>query len=496
MEEIHSLKLKSDNFEVEFGIIPTIIDIDKSLVDDSRKQTISNGLRTVNAQLSANDQKIDTLNKEIDRLTNHADGIDYMVAVGSGVLVGLIDSFWVGSFDFRSAKAWSNRQVNEFVMKVAQSKGYKGKRLDGAIKFLEGKFKIPTDSLWKRQQVGISERSHHLDDMAHHPTPIGLFFSILTQFTQSGYFQNHQGTFFKIIVDETRQMFVGTDIRSKIFAGTVNWFFHLVSDMSGSNKTAGVGIGVPGPILSLIKELSAIPGFNKTGVVKKAHEAFVKSRFDLRSELAVGHLMARQAVPVILNEFIVRAFYFIRRLVKEAKEKKDFAKITWENTLPWKNRTIVRMLTIATGTFTVIDLADAAIRAGVKSGGTALVFAKEFLLHVNFVGAGRFAVAVSTDVYMGVKRSKLRNQRLILYSEQLHLMNATVFYSQAGVWLAAETTHQTINEAIRMMEKATSAFQKSILENSSSLDNIEQYVPKVEENNPGMTNQIQRLIEY
>ena len=72
MEEIHSLKLKSDNFEVEFGIIPTIIDIDKSLVDDSRKQTISNGLRTVNAQLSANDQKIDTLNKEIDRLTNHA----------------------------------------------------------------------------------------------------------------------------------------------------------------------------------------------------------------------------------------------------------------------------------------------------------------------------------------------------------------------------------------------------------------------------------------
>ncbi|WP_028560536.1 hypothetical protein [Paenibacillus pinihumi] len=86
-------------------------------------------------------------------------------------------------------KAWSNQITNDFVMKVVKAQGYEGNRLDGAIKFLEGKFHIPGDNIWKGKNVGISAKSHHLDDLAHHPTPIGLFFSILTQFTKTGYFR-------------------------------------------------------------------------------------------------------------------------------------------------------------------------------------------------------------------------------------------------------------------------------------------------------------------
>jgi hypothetical protein len=115
-----------------------------------------------------------------------------------------------------------------------------------------------------------------------------------------------------------------------------------------------------------------------------------------------------------LNEVIVRSFYFIRRLVVEIREKKEFGKIEWKNTLPFKNRTIIRMLTIATGTFTLVDLADAAIRGAIKSGGNAALFAKEFILRVNFVGVGRFAVAVVTDMAMGVKRSRRRNERMAI----------------------------------------------------------------------------------
>jgi hypothetical protein len=63
------------------------------------------------------------------------------------------------------------------------------------------------------------------------------------------------------------------------------------------------------------------------------------------------------------------------------------------------------MLTIATGTFTLVDLTDAAIRGALKSGGNAALFAKEFVLRVNFVGVGRFAVAAATDIAMGVNRS-------------------------------------------------------------------------------------------
>ena len=161
-----------------------------------------------------------------------------MVAVGSGILAGLVDSFWVGTFDFKRGKAWSNKKVNDFVMKVAKSKGYEGERLDRAIKFLEDKFKIPSDNIWSGKDLGISARSHHLDDLAHHPTPIGLFFSILTQFTKKGYFQNSSGQFLPITVDENGEGLIGHDVSTKLFCGTINWFFHLVSDMSGSNKLA------------------------------------------------------------------------------------------------------------------------------------------------------------------------------------------------------------------------------------------------------------------
>ena len=152
MKEIIGLKLENNDFEVEFEILPPV---GESPAIDSRKHAIDDGLRTVNAQLSSNQQKIDALNKEIDRLTNHADGIDYMVAVGSGILAGLIDSFWVGAFNLESGKKLSNRQVNEFVMNVAKQRGYKGDRLHGAIGHLEDKYKIPSDNIWKGNSQGI-----------------------------------------------------------------------------------------------------------------------------------------------------------------------------------------------------------------------------------------------------------------------------------------------------------------------------------------------------
>lgn len=510
MDKIPSLKLQCVELEVEFEIIAIA---QESCENDPRKQEIDDGLRTVNSQLSAKQQKRDALNKEIDNLTNHADGFDYMVAVGSGLLAGLIDSFWVGSFDFEAGKAWSNKQVNNFVMKVAKGRGFEGNRLKDAIAFLEKEFKIFTDNIWKGQDLGISARSHHIDDMAHHPSPIGLFFSILTQFTKHGYFQNNQGEFLSITTDENGGELIGTGIPSKIFAGTVNWFFHLVSDMSGSKKTAGAGMGIPGPIISLLKELSAIPGFNKSGLAKQVHQAFVKNKFDFRSELAVGHELARQAVPVVLNEVIVCSFYFIRRLTREVQEKKDFASINWENTLPWKkNRTIVRMLTIATGTFTLVDIVDAAIRAQLKAnkaaavaaasgpagaaGAGAAVFVTEFLLHVNFVGVGRFAIAVGTDVSMGIRRNKLRTELMYLNSEMLHLMNAKIFYSQAGMWIEAETAQQAITEMLEMMEQSIMAFQKTIRENEADLARIGQYASQVKKQNPGLVNDILRELEF
>lgn len=489
------MKIVDNDFEVDFEV-ELLATSNNAECIDLREQDIINGLYEVNGALLSNDKRINELNKEIDRLTNSADGIDYMVAVGSGILAGIVDSLWVGEFKMERGKAWSNKSVNDFVMKAAKAKGYEGDRLDGAIKFLEDKFSVPSDNIWKGKDVGISAKSHHLDDLAHHPTPIGLFFSLLTQFTKTGYFQNSEARFLPITIDESGGGLIGNNIPSKIFAGTINWFFHLVSDMSGSNKTAGIGMGIPGPIIALLKEVSIIPGLNKTGLAKEMNKIFVKEKFDLRSELAVGHELGRQALPVIMNEVIVRAFYFIRRLLEEIKKKQSFEEIDWKKTLPWKNRTIVRMLTIATGTFTLIDLADAAIRGGIKSGGNLTMFAKEFVLRVNFVGVGRFAIAVATDVTMGVKRDKLRNERIAVLSEQLHLMNAKVYYMQAAVWIAAETTEKTINEAVEMMEQATIISIEAWKANRQSMQNIGQYTPEIEKHNSGLIEDISDILRW
>ena len=87
--------------------------------------------------------------------------------------------------------------------------------------------------------------------------------SIFTQFTKKVIGTDVDG---KLIIENVADdKLIGKDPTEKILYGTVYWFFHMVSDMAGSNATAGNGTGIPGPIVSLIKELSSLPVFrNKT----------------------------------------------------------------------------------------------------------------------------------------------------------------------------------------------------------------------------------------
>jgi hypothetical protein len=495
--DLPTLKVLHEDVTVEydFTLLPASAPFSAE-IDGAPQSQIQEGLHRVKQALQETQSKVDTLNIEIDRLTNHADRIDNMVAVGSGLIAGVIDSLWVGTFDFKNAKAWSNHQVNDFVMRAAKSKGYDGNRLEGAISFLENEYKVPTDNIWKGKNLGISAKSHHLDDLSHHPTPIGLFFSILTQFTKKGYFQNGEGNFLPIDVDENGLELIGTDIPSKFFCGTVNWFFHLVSDMSGSSKTAGVGMGIPGPIVSILKEISAIPGLDRTGLPQKLKEVFTEHRFDLRSELAVLHELGRQAVPVIINEVLVRAFFFIRRLVNEIKTKRSFKNIDWLATLPWNNRTLTRMLTIATGTFTAVDMADATIRSALKSGGNLAAFGSQLILRVNFVGIGRFAIAIYSDVSMGKQRSVLREDRIQLMSQQLHWHQAKISYLQSDVWYTAGQTEASLQTAECMMRQSFEIQAKALQANKASMENISAMQAKLRKKNPKLIDDIQDILKW
>ena len=96
MNSIAALKTVNDDFEVEYEVLSPI---NFSSIMDLERQGIALALQNVDAQISLCEGEIAKLSAEIDRLTNHADGLDYTVAVASGILTGLIDSFFVGQVD-------------------------------------------------------------------------------------------------------------------------------------------------------------------------------------------------------------------------------------------------------------------------------------------------------------------------------------------------------------------------------------------------------------
>ncbi len=363
------------------------------------------------------------LNSQIEVLSSQADNLDYIVAIASGITCGLLDILWVGEFDLADGRSVANDKMDSFVKKTAEMlEGEKFDDVKSAVKALEKRFPIPSDGNTPDFGGGLQ---HHLRDFAHHPTIVGLAFSLLTQITEKSYGTDANGIFLVVDVPEKSKPFIGKDIPQKILMGVITWFFHLVSDMAGSSSTAGItgGTGIPGPILALAKEVSAIPFFknlkvnddmslsvflsklyNGTLMMQRDENGqIIKEsviKFDLRGELGVAVELCKQAVPVVANECIVRSFYFIRRFAIVLQDNNvnclaDFKMIEWNSVKPINNPTIARMLSISTGVFTALDIGDA-------------IVTQKYWVSINCVGIGRFAVSIGSDVSWGLKARNVK----------------------------------------------------------------------------------------
>jgi hypothetical protein len=393
------------------------------------------------------EQAIFDLDANIDLLSSHADALDYLVSVASGVLCASLDILWVGEFSLSEGREIAREQVDGIVKKTANLLGCKDDDISSCVAFLEKKFPLPADGNTPDFGGGLQ---HHLRDFAHHPTLVGLIFSLLTQFTGMSYGTNTAGQFIIVPVPEKSRIFIGEDIPDKLLKGTVIWFFHLVSDVAGSSSTAGLGggTGIPGPILSLAKELSVLPGFIDLKIEDNSLSVFLSKlfngtlfaqhdekgkiikdtaiRFDLRSELGVLVELGKQAVPVIANECIVRLFYFIRRLAMEVKDKQitslsQFSEVSWERIKPYNNPTLTRMLTISTGVFTAVDITEA-------------VVTQKYWISVNYVGVGRFAVALGAETASFLKIRNVSKIKQMYEEIQRNTYNQTDnrIYSRIG----------------------------------------------------------------
>lgn len=346
------------------------------------------------------------LNETVDSIKGlkpDCDKLDYILATSSGALCGIIDIFLVGkpgeSPLGNITDKWFVARTIDFA-KLCNPEKKNFDSLDSALRFLEKKFKVPYDQTGLgdagKTIFDLTAKNHHFKSLAHNPSLLGLFFSILDQFSNTSHFVT-DGQLVSLQQADEKWELRGGNIPSKLFCGFANWIGHLISDVSGSSSSAAKGnrgTGLPSPLWTWTNDIIAIKaklGLSVTETDKTMNELALnifEKGYDIRFQTA-------QAIPVFLNELLVRLIYAIRRLFRYFSEipktERSFA-LMWKKCEPFSNATVKRMLTVAHGTFCLVDVGDTVGRSLIAGGGT--FNAVEFVLRLNVVGVGRFAISL------------------------------------------------------------------------------------------------------
>jgi hypothetical protein len=376
------------------------------------------------------------------------DKYDYLIAVGCGAVAGIIDIFLVGTPGDSKLQSWTDTQVDKAVMLFAKICGWnprdgKENSVVSAIGFLEKKFPVNYDHRHTADVGGLfdmSTKNHHMKSLAHAPDIIGLFFSILNQFTSTASFLSN-GQLITIQTD-THEL-QGHNFISKLFCGVANWFGHIMSDVAGSSGRSGRGSGVVIPFYELFQLCnfgSFQVGEDRNTLATVATKVFQEG-YDARFGLAM-------AIPVVLCDLSIKLVWALKHYFYH---KRPLAEC-----IPTKKHDDLRlMLIIGEGTLCLMDGADAAIR----SGGNWV----NFFLRLNIIAWYRLVSLVFREVCirLGISFPLQRqldayiriNEALNLYMSQLEQIDYERF--------KAET--EQYNKLLAMMEKANNENDLNVL---------------------------------
>ena len=388
-------------------------------------------------------------NRELLLNSDKCDKYDYLAAVACGAIGGIIDIFFVGMPGDSVLGNWTDAQVDNVVKNFAQMVGWKSDNnsVASAIGFLERKYKVNYDHRHSAD-VGylfnMSTQNHHIMSLAHSPDILGLFFSVLGQFTSTASFIA-DGQLVTIRTDTFELQ--GKNFISKIFCGIANWFGHIMSDMAGSsgsrgNAGRGAGVGIPFyEALQFCKFGRFDVGKDKQDFATIAIRAFQEG-YDFRFGLA-------SAVPVVVTELSIRLIWALRRHFQYGKPVTEC--------IPTQKHADLRvMLLFGNGTLCVIDGAH----AGIRSGGNALTF----FLNLNLLAWFRFVTLVLKEICIRIglvgalqkqiEAYKRINEALLLYLNELEKIDIEAFRKESEKYnkvinsFASVTTDEELNVAL------------------------------------------------
>lgn len=361
----------------------------------------SNFASSIEIALTAAETEMQSFKETINSiqiLRPNCDKLDYALAASSGVLCGIMDIFLVGKPGESMVGDVTDKWIGNRTADFARLCGWDDKGdTSSAIRFLEKKFKISYDQRGAGDTGSIvydlNPTNHHFKSLGHNPTLLGLFISIVDQFTNQSHFIS-RGKLESLPNADGKFELQGNSLPAKLYSGFVNWFGHLISDVSGSSGSKYRGMGIPSPFWAWTNDIIAIKRKLNVPVSQFDHTinelalSIYKEGYDIRFQ-------ATQAIPVFINETIVRLLYTTRRLVKyyiKTEKEERSASAMWQACEPFSEPTVKRMLTVAHGTFCMMDLGDTTIKSFRNRGGNFNI--TEFSLRLNIVGIGRFAISL------------------------------------------------------------------------------------------------------
>lgn len=317
------------------------------------------------------------------------DKYDYMASTFCGAAAGFIDIIFVNTPWKSKLSILTDMAADSLVKKTARLMGWKPKvgkedNIASAIGFFERRYQVNYDQTHCEEVLNMTTRNHHFKSLSHCPDLIGLFFSILDQFMHTSSFLNN-GQLIRIDTSDKESPLKGENFVAKLFSGFCNWLGHIMSDLAGSTGSRGVekkgrGSGIAIPFM----ELFQLCDFGMLQIGKdRQNLATVMTRvFQEGYDFRFG---AAMAIPVVLEELMIRIFWVVR--------KRFYEKKTWNECIPSKKYDDLRtMLIVGNTTLCIIDGTDAAIR------GIATQNMLTFFLHLNFVAWARLTMLILKEL--------------------------------------------------------------------------------------------------
>lgn len=378
-----------------------------------------------------NESVDDVIDVEFEEYVPEKERTYYSAAIACGLLTGILsEASSVGG-------KWNPFSLSEKKEEAAPEKD-KGRKQKERVKFLKtvivyaarldgfkGKdYKKAVQFLVRKAGVKIAGRFHgSLADvigedveLSARPSLSGLIFSILVQFTEKLYYVDGAEAVQEKDVPE--YYVIGDSYEDKLLLGILYWFFYAAAEAAILENNALSETPIPGALKNLIKNIASRFNYGQIPVdfrdMERKYSEWLEStvvRFDgddKNKELRdlfrekMSHL-CQDLFPVLLNNCLVRAVYFLCRIRTEAERNETFSfadLLTSDKEIFSRDshRILSNMCLISSGAFAAANIGRAILKVYFKSKekpkGKSI---RDFVSSLNIAGIGSFLIAFAEN---------------------------------------------------------------------------------------------------